>query len=443
MKHAIKILIMLSVALVSDTVLASAPVASAASASASASASSSCVTSQSSDPRVFTQILKDELNKAAPDFAQARTLVKSGADVNIILDANGTTPLMRVIQVGRNLNDPNSVASKCFRSIMRADADIMMRDIHNKSAGDYAREDDTLWRCRAPLRDVEIVHNVAECVRKRHSLEDYYATLNGINAACQHPINYKINGGGETSCSVAAYWNRTKDLQLLLDAPEVNIDERDTDGCVALHRAALYRSNVRALQQLIDRAAKINIRQNKDPYKRIVEFAYLDTSSIAAFELLFAHGVDYNVHDDLRNIHTVLSNRYLDKASMLIYYLMSGNPRPTRQQFATKQKFKDALDAWNNVFVAYGGILGDQHPMKTLIDTRDTVANKLSAEQKRQCDVTIAQRSRIMGGGNIMTLLRQREQRYMSATEMSLLQKRLVHRVSTLPEPPADVGDII
>jgi len=468
MKYIIKILIIVSGALASNTVLASAPVSSYVnpglparqitadrSSASAASSSSSCANYQPSDSQLLTQELARELNKAEPDLAQARALIKSGADVNIILDAEGTTPLMRVIKTGNSF-DP--VVSECIHSIIRAGADVMVCDARGKSVGNYAQENDRrAWFCRGILRDVEVVQNVAECVRKRRSLEDYYATIrdfdiNGVNASCEHPINYKINVGGETSCSVAAYWNRTKDLRVLLDAPGVNVDESDRySGCVPLHRAAFHRSNVQALQELIDRAAKINIQEGAMVSRTAVRFAALNNrSSMAPFELLFAHGADYNMHDDLVTIaevlsdgyETNLSNRYETKSTILMYYLMS--TKPTRQQFTTDQKFQDALGLWNRAFVAYKQPLAsDKILMRRLINIRDVVASKLTTEQKRQCDGVIAQRKAIMGGGNIMALLRQREQRYMSATEMSLLQKRLVHRVSTLPEPPADVGDIV
>jgi len=400
--------------------------------SASSPACSSSSISQSSDQQSLTQQLKTELarlkNNSLEGYSKAIALVKAGADVDSAIDENGTTPLMFVAQQPNILD--HSLRGEFFCTLMQAGADRKLCDISGKTVYDYA-----VYDFKQMIEKIEFVHAIAQRAQhpeaikifhEAHKFRYYNPKLDGIN-----PINYRLDHLGTTALVEAASWNQTEDITLLLNAgADVNL--LNDFGFTALRVAACDDQNVSSMQVLIDHGAKINVKDNWG--KNALNVAGAE-GNIPGFELLMASGARF---DQMKNIFARTSlTKNAQMAPLIVYYLMAH--KPVREKYKADNEFQEALAAWNNEF-RNAKAVSCQEPLKTLMDNPRAIESHLTPEQLSRCKAVMAKRSCIMGGGNIIQLLRQREQ---YNTNPLLLKRRLTHRIATMPEPLANEGDII
>jgi len=406
--------------------------------SASSPACSSSSSSQSSDQQSLTHQLKDDLalikNSTYQVYDKAIALVKAGADVNNVIDQEGTTPLMFVAQ------QPN-IPGRCFLrreyfcTLIRAGADRGLRDISGKTVHDYADYD-----FKQIMEKIELVHAIAQRAQYPDAIKNFHTEhahmfpdnesevfdfdpLVGID-----PINYPIDHCGSTALMEAARWNQIEDVRLLLNAG-ADASLCNNHRTTALHIVACEDQSISSMQLLIDHGAKMDVR---DVFGNNVLRVAVTNGNIPGFELLMASGSRF---DQMEKIF--MTNYEEKKAPLLVYYLMAC--KPVRKKYSSDNEFQDALAAWNKEFRDAKAV-SRHDPIKTLMDNAHAIESNLSPEQLSRCNAVMAQRSRIMGGGNIMQLLRQREQ---YNTNPLLLKRRLTHRISTMPEPLENEGDII
>jgi len=403
--------------------------------SASSPACSSLSISQSSDQQSLTQQLKDELariknNNIYFSYEKAIELVKAGADVDSAIDEDGTTPLIFVAQ--HNMPGRYIQQREFFCILIRAGADRGLRDITGKTVHDYADYD-----FKQIIETTDIVHAIAQRAQYSGAIKifheehtqkfrDYNPKLEGIN-----PIDYRLDHLGITALMEAARWNQTEDITLLLNAG-ADVDTLSDLGFTALRVAAHEDQNASSMQLLIDHGAKIDVRDDLGSNALSAAGAH---GNIPGFELLLASGARFDQMGSIFQRTPSANNAQI--APLIVYYLMAH--KPTRKKYKADNEFQEALAAWNLEFRDVK-VASLQEPLKTLMDNAHAIESNLTPEQLSRCNAVMAKRSRIMGGGNIMQLLRQREQ---YNTNPLLVKRRLTHRISTMPEPLENEGDII
>lgn len=297
------------------------------------------------------------------------------------------------------------------------------------------------------LRTIEIIHAVAQRAHDPVLLKSFYQSDDWIefspdfniiqfNVTCKDPINYALDYNGSTIVKMAAHWNRVEDLKLLLNAYNANIDAQDTCGENALHESVKDKSHSACAQLLIDRGANIN-KTNQAGSSVLDEAFRFDNMS--GVELLLANGVRYQYPQAFNMIYLATYLRQTYKVCIMMYYLRAEDEKPTRQKYNTDELFQDKLHAWNKRMERLENVR-TRSLMESFVPNLDAFKDHMSADQIKRCDEVIAQRTQLLGGGNIMQLLRQREQ---GTPPVALLKRRLLHRATTLEEPRVEVGDII
>jgi len=464
--------LILAIALMPCIVFASS--SSSSSDSSSSSSSSSVISARDREYNLewcrkqnLTQRLKEALSRFNPNFKRAAELVELGADVNIVLDEYGTTPLMFAAQKERTMQNVELDSSfgvyDFFCCAILAGADIEKRDTEKKTVKDYAAQYPYYLNV---LHQVEVIHAMAQRAHNPGALKSYCQTVdwteydddfnfNQSNELCKAPINYKLDSNGYTVCMLAANHNRTDDLALLLQA-SANVDRYSWFGFDnALSLAAQSKQNIASMQLLIDNGAKMD----RALLLSVFDTLNLEKLNMAGVQLLMSHGIRYDQDDAVGCIGNAFRSGHSDCTKVMTYYLIA--QKPTREKFKEsriqnkikrpqdalrkEQEFQKAQSAWNARMQRAKNETSREIRglVKGVIDGAENVAQTLPEQQRKECDAVLMQRAQVMGGGNMAQLLRQREQGYQSVGASALLKRRLTHRTNVSEMRVVNVGNVI